>query len=601
MARTHQQYSRRGAIRTATFGTAGAAAFALACGGGDKKDTRTVEQKQEEAKQAISDRADSTKAAVPGGVFQGYANADVTNLDPLTSPSFTANALGAWYYSRLLRFKSGYVDKPATGEVEGDLVEKWEQPDPLRLILRLRPNAVWDERAPTNKRPVDADDVAFSWKRFEAGSIARQNVANSTNPAAPVETVEALDRQTVQVKLAFPFAPIGSILAFTRNFEVLPREADGGFDPRTEARGSGAWILSDYQRSVRLSLRRNPNWFIKDRPFLEGWERPIITEYASALAQFRAKKVWSYPVRQEDIIATKRDLPELVLQQDDFARSCWMLYFGIRPGSPFLDERVRRAASMLINREEWIDTFFNVNKFKAEAYPVDVRWHSHISSGWESYWVDPRSAAIGEGKANFEYNPAEAKKLLAAAGYPNGVSTDFTFLTTAQYGTIYVQQAEVFKGMLEAHGDFKFRQNNPDYQTEFIPKYVFNKGNFNGIYVAATTTHPEVDGPLFSVFHRQGNAQHMALDGVGGDERLFSLIEAQRKELDANKRVQIVQEFQRYIATKMYSLPYPGQARPYTLAWPWIGNLGVFRDYDTEAAPQESFPTLWFDKAKFTG
>src|SRR5262249_52300433 len=239
--------TRRGALRAAALGSAGAAAFALACGSRHGKDTRTSEQKQEAAQKAVSDRADTTAQAVPGGVFQGYTTADVTNLDPLTSPSFTANALGAWYYSRLMRFKTGYLDKPATGEVEGDLAETLEQPDPTRVILKLRQNAAWDERAPTNKRSVDAEDVAFSWKRFEGGSIARQNVANSQNPSAPIESVEALDKQTVSIKLAFPFAPIGSILAFTRNFEVLPREADGGFDARTEARGSGAWILTDYQ------------------------------------------------------------------------------------------------------------------------------------------------------------------------------------------------------------------------------------------------------------------------------------------------------------------------------------------------------------------
>ena len=593
--------TRRAVLRGMALGGAGAAAFALACGGSTSKETATTAQKEEQAQRTLSDRADTTAQAVPGGVFQGYTTADVTNMDPLTSPSFTANALGAWHYSRLMRFKSGYLDKPANGEVEGDLAEKLEQPDPLKVILRLRPNAVWDERPPTNMRVVDAEDVVFSWKRFEGGSIARQNVANSTNPDAPVKSLEAPDRQTIVINLAFPFAPIGQILAFTRNFEVLPREADGGFDPRTEARGSGPWILADYQRSVKFAFRKNRNWFIKDRPFLDDWELPIIPEYAAGLAQFRAKRVWNFVVRQEDISSTRRELPELVLQQDDFSRSAWQVYFGIRPGSPFLDERVRKAASMLIDREQWIDTFFNVSKFKSEGYPVDVRWHSHISSGWEGFWVDPRTDAIGEGKANFQYNPAEAKKLLAAAGYPNGISTDFTYILTPQYGTIYVKHAEVFKGMLEANGDFKLRVNNPEYQTEFVPKYVYSKGNFNGIYVGATTTPPDPDGSLFSLFHRNGNAQHVALDGQGGDERMYAMVEAQRKELDRAKRIQLVHEFQRYVATKMYTLPYPGQSRPYSLAWPWIGNRGVFREYDTEAAPAEMYPTLWFDKSKFTG
>ncbi|MER3421338.1 MAG: hypothetical protein C4290_12820 [Chloroflexota bacterium] len=601
-----QRVSRRTALHRTVLGGAGLA-FLAACG---KKEPGTGQvapgqtaagQQATQAPSILSERDDSTARAVPGGIFQSSTTADVTNLDPLASPSFTANVVGGWVYPRLLAFKPGYK-VPATGEIElTELAESLEQPEPTRLILKLRRNAVWDERPPTNRRTVDAEDVVFSWKKFEAQSISRQDLANKVSPAAPILSVEAIDPFTVALTLAFPYAPLPVALAYSRYLQIMPREADGGFDPRNETRGAGAWVLATYQRSVKFEFRKNPHWFRTGRPFLDGFDIPIIPEYAAGLAQFRAKRLWSFAVRQEDIIATKKDLPELLLFQAEFSRACWLIYFGLQPGSPFLDERVRRATSMLIDRDAWIDTFYDVTRFKKEGWPVDVRWHSHISSGYEGIWIDPRGAEIGEGGKNFAFNPAEAKKLLQAAGYPNGIETEIRWITTGQYGTTFPKQAELFKDMLEEGGAFKLKQINPDYQTDYLPKIYFGKGDFKGIAVGAATAYADVGQYLFAYYHAKGPRQKVAFQGQGGDARSDALIEAQLRELDRTKRVALIKDWQRSMATKMLMIPFPGQSPAFSLVWPWVGNAGVFRAYDGETAPQETSIHLWFDKSKYTG
>jgi peptide/nickel transport system substrate-binding protein len=208
---------------------------------------------------------------------------------------------------------------------------------------------------------------------------------------------------------------------------------------------------------------------------------------------------------------------------------------------------------------------------------------------------------IGDGKANFQHNPAEAKKLLAAAGFPNGLSIDFTYIKTGQYGTDYVQQADTLKGMLEATGDLKLRQNNPDYQTEFLPRYSDSRGDFDGMYVAATTVYPDIDGHLFAYYHKAGSSAQIAFKGSGGDEQSYAMIEAQRRELDPDKRTQIVKDWQKYMATKFAVLPFPGQAQQYSLAWPWVGNYGAIRAFGGSEAPAEEYVHWWFDKSKYTG
>ena len=606
-----RRYSRRGVLTKGATAGVGAAGLALVgCGGGDDEEEEPLDlesvptadpTKQQQAQSILWPREDTTAKATKGEIYQAYTTADATNLDPLASPSFTANAWGSWYYPRLLSYKPGYR-VPSTGDVQGYLASSWEQPEPTRVVFKLRSNATWENKAPLNKRAIDAEDVAFSWNKFAAQNTSRKDLAKlPDNPSGPVESVKAIDKSTVEFKLQYPYAPFLSAMAYSRYLQVMPRESEGGYDPRNETRSGGPWILDNYQRSVAFQMRKNPDYWDANNVLLNGFDIPIIPEYAAGLAQFRAKKIWSFAVRQEEIIQLKKDLPELALDQAAFGRTCWMTYFGQKPGTPFADDRVRRAASMLLDRDLWIDTFYNVSQFRAEGYPTEVRYHSHISSGWEGLWVDPKSDAMGEGKANFTKNVAEAKKLLEAAGFTSPIESEIAWIATGQYGTTFPKNAEVIKGMLEESGLFKLKQVNPDYQTDYLPKYYFAKGDFNGIAVGATTQYPEVDQFLYAYYHSKGARQKTSFQGTTIDQKSDDMIDAQRKELDAGKRAQMIKDWQKYTATKMPMIPYPGQSPAFSLFWPWVGNYGVFRAWDTESGRDTTETKLWFDKSKYTG
>lgn len=605
----NRSLSRRTALRGAVAGGVGLTLGLAACGGDDDDDdvaeptstpTKEEEEKQkekeEEVKSILWKRTDTTAQATKGGIYQGYTTADVTNLDPLSSPSFTANYAGGWYYPRLLSFKTGHR-VPATGEVQGYLGASWEQPDPTTVIFKLQPKAVWDEKL--NKRPIDAEDVTFSWNKFAAKGALRKDLAKfAENPNGPVESIEAVDKTTVKFKLAYPYAPFLPAMAFSRYLQIMPRESEGGYDPRNEVRSGGPWLQTDYQRSVKFEYRKNPNYWDADKVFLDGFDFPIIAEYSASLAQFRAKKVWAYVPRQEDVVGVYKDLPGVLIDQGGHTRGVMFQYFGLQPGSPFLDERVRQAASMVMDRDAWIDTFYNIPEFTKEGFPTDVRYHSHIATGWDGTWLDPRGTELGAGAKNFQKNVAEAKKLMEAAGYGNGIDTEIAWITTGQYTTSFPKYAEVFKGFFEESGLFRLKQVNPDYQTEYLPKYWNAKGNFKGIAVGAFNTFPDLDLFLNSYFHTKGSVSHSALLN---DAKSDELIDAQRKELDAKKRAEIIKEWQRRVAVTMPMLPWPGQSPAFTFAWPWVGNWGVNRTWEAESARNTNETMIWYDKSKHTG
>ena len=610
---THR-IGRRNALRGAGLGFAGLAGAAL-IGCGKKEEsapavstqTAPVDLKQEgakaEEKGILTKRVDTTAQGKPGGILPSSRASDVDSMDPLAATSFTANALSRYVYPQLFEFKVGIVE-PATGEVQGQLVEKAEFVEPTRLVLTLRKDVKWDQRAPTSGRALTSEDVVFSWKKFAAKSVSRASLANAASPAAPIMDITAKDANTVEVKTAFPYGPLTLALAYTRWLQIMPKESDGGFDPRKDMRGAGPWILSKHEPSVRVEFRKNPTYWKQGRPFMDGIDAPIVSEYAQRLAQFRAGKIYGGVVNQEDIIKVKKELPQLEVFQGEFGRATYKAFFGLRPNSPFRDQRVRQATSMLIDRDLVIETFNNTKEFKDAGWPVDTRWNSMgIACGYDAYWLDPKGKDLGDGAKFFQYNVAEAKKLMDAAGIKGPIETNFVYISTSQYGTTFPRVGEAYKGMLDASGLFKLKTVNADYQTDYLPKYYFAKADFDGIAWGATTTFPHPVQHLLDYYHSKGSRQKVALQGdpksIEGQQASDDLIDKAARSLDFKETVDLIKQWQRMEAVRMplISSPWPSGVPGFSLQWPYVKNFGVYRDY-LEQGEQTAVTNWWLDQSQ---
>ncbi len=534
---------------------------------------------------------DSSKVAKTGGTYRGITNADIGSVDPHLG---TGELVTARTYPRLLQFVPGLNGAPPDGSVGPDLAESWEfAPDGSQFTIRLRSDLKWDSRSPTSARTVDAQDVVFSWDRFANFHPLRGTLANKAAKDAPIISMQATDTKTVVAKLAVFLPDMTLELARTR-FLIMPREGDAAFDPKKDVRGASAWILDSYQPSQGFSFVKNPGWYRKDRPFVDRWDIPIVPEYATSLAQFRAGSIFEGGVKLQDVLPTKKDVPELAMYVDDWSTTVEpTIRFGLNSSdAPFWDQRVRQAISMLQDRDTWVKTFGAVDAFEAAGIKVETRWNTH---GSVEGGVSPQDKNFGPNARYYTRDVAEAKKLLTAAGYANGFATDVIYRSNGQ---AVFSQYDAIVGML-AEGGIKGNIKIWDNLTEFTPKVRNGHGNWDGLAFDVGGASPSVasflwrryssGGTVFAGFNPNGK------DRSKGDPKVDDMTAKMIREADSTKRQALVDDFLRYMAETMYEVPAGGQARGFVLVWPAVKNMGVFRTI----VPQiERDVNLWIDSSK---
>ncbi len=399
------RYSRRRLLGVA--GTGVAAAWLAACGDSKKPGGAQTEGVTGVATPGGAAPATTVVQVQTGGIFRSLIDEEPATLDPIAPSGGVGAQLGAFTYSRLLRFKAG-KNALADGSVEGDIVSRWEQPDAGTLVMTLRDGVKLDPRAPTNGRVLTAEDIVTTWETFAAKGTYRTDLANAASKDAPITSVRAVDGKAIEFKLAQPDAQLLTTLASRFGLWILPKEAfSGGFDTKTEMRGSGPWLLEKYTPAVGFSFKKNPNYWESGHPLLDGVELPVVMDTAQAEAQFKAKNIHGGPalgggaVSETNILTFKKDLKDTRIDLHAPQLIGPTLAFGYREGSPFRDKRVRQAVSLLIDRDTFIEVFTNLKAFQDAGVKMKGYWATPLSAGWGPFWLDPKGSAFGPHAANF--------------------------------------------------------------------------------------------------------------------------------------------------------------------------------------------------------
>src|SRR5213594_4883605 len=337
-----------------------------------------------------------------GGVIR-IAEREAPSLDPHLSISFLTHSYVSLSYSQLVRFPNGPEQKsPTDFSILPDLAEKWSvSRDGKVYTFTLRKGVRFHNKPPVNGRELVADDVKYSLKRF----MAKSGFATRFEP---VSAIDAIDRHTVRITLKEPYAPFLNHLANPSFCAILPREAEDkfkDFNHPDAVIGTGPFVLKSYDKGVRVVFERNPGYFMKGLPYLDGVVIEITPDAAARVSLLRAGKVelphiWGW-ISLEEAKSVQKTNPERVLTRLQVIGQGRIYMRTDQP--PFNDVRVRRAVSLAINRQAWNEALL-FGEGCIEPGPVPCAMKE-----WKV-----EAARMDHGKAKYlvGYDPAEAKRLL---------------------------------------------------------------------------------------------------------------------------------------------------------------------------------------------
>ena len=487
---------------------------------------------------------------------------DPPHFDPFQTISYKTHIALSFTHSRLLKHKAGPSVVPGTFQIEGDLAESWTQPNETTYVFKLRRGVKWHNKPPVNGRELTADDVVFSVNHF----LTVKGNANAYMLKA-VDKVEATDKYTVKFTLKEPFVWFLDMISNPHAVAIVAKEVVDKYSDLKKPEsviGTGPWMLDSYRPNVGLSYVRNPNYFIQGLPYLDRIEATVDEDNASRMAAFLSGKYdigWEFPgtinrvdwVQIKDTLKTKR--PKL--QTVEFP-SPVMSHISMRTDQkPFSDVRVRQAMSMAIDRKAIIEAVFEGVGAMNPAVPAALR-----------EWSTPFDK-LGDGAKYYKHDPAEAKKLLAAAGYPNGFPGTMCFTT---YGsTILVDSMQLVQKDLKAVGiDVKIDQKE---YGAYIATCFY--GKFDSMTYGPQTGFLEPDNFLFGQYYPEElkNQSHI------NDPVVADMLKNQRRTADSAKRREIIYDIQRHLAKQQYYVQMPSGV--YIAVWEGaIKNYGPNMGYD---------------------
>ena len=242
----------------------------------------------------------------------------------------------------------------------------------------------------------------------------------------------------------------------------------------------------------------------------------------------------------------KKDVPELLLYDGGYTASGNKLIFGWKTAA-LKDKRVRQAMSMSYDRDLWMEVWNNISKYEAEGIPVNKRYMSPLPQLGESYdgWrLEPSDEkAFGPNAKYFKHDVAEAKKLMAAAGFAAGLELPAHIVKGTDYGVNFQKEVEMRAGM-NADIGLKFKNELIDYQTEFIPQFRDTSGNWEG--VGYRSGPPATSGtPIgqYSFFYSSKAGISFIGHPDGSDSKVDDLIKKGQQEYDNEKRKGIVKDW----------------------------------------------------------
>jgi peptide/nickel transport system substrate-binding protein len=462
-----------------------------------------------------------------GGVLLAVIGADPPTLDPHQEGTFATMEIVAPLYSTLLQ-----IDPASYPKVVGDVATDWKaSADGLTYTFKIRTDVRFHDGS-----PLTAADVKASYDKIVFPPQGVRSIRKSAY--AMVASVEAPDPSTVVFKLKYPSASLLDNLASPWNV-IFPKKILDR-DPNyflKNVMGSGPFKFKAYTRGSTFEGERNPDYFVKDRPYLNGYKFYISPETSVRAAAIRSGRAYiefrDMPLSEVEGI--KRQLGDKIVVQ----HTPMVGQFGVaiqNTVKPFTDVRVRRALTLGIDR-------YTAGRV---LYPLTGLRNVGGLMRPATEWAMPPAEL--EKLPGFGRDPdrsrAEARKLLAEAGYPNG----FKVVLKNRNVKLPYQDWAVF--LIQEWRKIGVEAENRPLETAAFIADGRDNGNFE-LIVSATVEY--LDDP--DVFLRRYTTGDPGNLGRYSDPILDDLFTRQARALDAAERKKLIIDLQKRVLEQAYYMP----------------------------------------------
>ncbi len=488
------------------------------------------------SRSAGGSKTSPTQASQPksGGKFSFPLTEDPASLDGANRFETTADFIG-WTHDRLLRFQYGPQVNYNETIVQPSLADKYEAPDAQVYTFHLHPGVIFANLPPVNGRPLTADDVRYTYEYLSStGQFSDAPAKPSQAMFAGIDTIQAPDPATVVVKFKSPFAPFLNTAAseFTSIQAHEVHDMPGGFEKN--AIGSGPWQLDTNASKLgqHWVWNRNSTYWRKGLPYIDQTQGLVIKDNSTMIAAFQTKQLdylTQYPLTADNVQQVAKSAPGAAVY--DYQAPTGGHINMNTSKSPLNDMRVRQAFNLSIDRDAMIKAL----------------------SGGKGTWAlsgsEPGLFTDDEVHKLLPHDPQQAKQLMAAAGYSNGV--DIAVIYPGQkYGQTLIDQWQFMQQQVKPAGinlqlqsidsnEESKRKRTGDFQLEMSPKVLTG----------------DLDDVIFEIFYSKSSGNYGRINDPKLDQMLF----AQRAEPDQTKRRAIWRQIATYVAQNNYSadLYYP--------------------------------------------
>jgi peptide/nickel transport system substrate-binding protein len=515
-------------------------------------------------------------ATLPAGAQAPKRGGILTSLIIEDPPGFSihesATTSTVWpmmpCYSNLVLFDQLKAQE-TVDTVVPELAERWSWQDNHRnLVFFLRKNVRWHDGKPFTSKDVK---YTFDVVREAPDAPAKFRLSPRKDWFANVEAIEAPDPYTVIFRLKRPQPSLLLMLAAGYS-PVYPAHVPVA-ELRQRCVGTGPFKVKEYVRGQYVELERNPEYFIPNRPLLDGLRYLIISERGTRLAALQAGRVDAFvPLEMTRAMAetAKKAVPALVVSETGQLGSDNVVLNHKR--APFDNVSIRRAINLAMDRDASV---------QAVRYGGAVVGAAFMPKPFGSWALSDKDLRRLPGYRGSAIDKAEARRLLAAAGYGPGKPLRFEMVTRTS--PIYLDLASFVID--------QFRQVGIDATLKQLDTTAWFPALARRDYlIGANLTAPGIDDPDVYLYenYKCGTSRNYT-DYC--NEEVDRLIDAQSQELDRDKRLRIVLDIQRRLEADV-ARPMLGWRKEYFTQWPYVKNLVAHHSLYNWGRMQE----VWLDK-----